>query len=231
MKTQLTKTVTATILVIAALSTITLPSASATLNSGDIDAAPYVFIYKPDGNYPMDHYVNTDCLNPIIYTDNATTYIRVSVGGASQVYVSSLQGTIMFAGTYLTEVTYWASWMGNKPVTVYRGDSVNHQGSVVFNLTGVPHGNQSIGVSVKSVVLLFGSSFAETYPVEADGSGGVSFRVAYPSEQNQPSQDQSAAANAGLPTETAYTATLTALLISTVAVITAAKKTTNKKEN
>ncbi len=121
-------------------------------------------IYKSDGSYPMNHWVNPDCTHPIIYTDNGSAAIRVSVGVNCNVYVGALLGDILNSGGYLTEVTYTASWEGNKPHVVYTGTADDREGGFVFNLTGIPYGNHTISVTAKSVVLLFTDDFASTYP-------------------------------------------------------------------
>ncbi len=71
----------------------------------------------------MDHWANPDCTNPVIQTENGNATIRVSLGTSSDVYVSSLQNTIMNAGGHLTSVSYQASWLGNRIVDVYSGNS------------------------------------------------------------------------------------------------------------
>lgn len=105
------------------------------LTESDISAAPYIMIYKADGNYPMNHWVNTDCMHPIINVDNNSASIRINVGITGNVYYPAGLGTLMNAGGYLTKVSYSASWQGNHETVVYTGDATKHEGEYQFNLT------------------------------------------------------------------------------------------------
>ena len=156
---------------------------AARLEESDISAEPYIFIYKEYGNYPIDHWANPDCTDPVIHTDNGNATIRVSVGTSRDVYVSSLQGTVMNAGGHLTSVSYQASWKGNQIVDVYSGNS---QGGVNFNLTNIPYGKQHITVFASSEVLLFENIFSSTYPVPQSAVHALDFTVARTASAQEP---------------------------------------------
>jgi hypothetical protein len=155
--------------IVIALSTTLIPLGAAAQNittvrytSDDIAAAPGIFIYKENGNYPMDHWVNTDCTNPVIYTDNDTATIRLRISMPSRVYVPAAVGDILNAREYLTSVSYKASWQNNQTINLFSGNS---QAELNFNLTDIPHGHHYIEVSASCEVLLFDNGFSSTYPV------------------------------------------------------------------
>jgi hypothetical protein len=198
------------------------------LTESDISAAPYIMIYKADGNYPMNHWVNTDCMHPIICVDNNSASIRVSVGISGNVYYPAGLGTLMNAGGYLTKVSYSASWQGNHETVGYTGDATNHQAGYQFNLTGIPYGNQSISVYASGNILLFEDGFASTYPVLQRGSQSVSFTVAHTSaETTEPTPDVVQPAYSSLmpiQTEYMYSIVLASLIAAAIAITIVAKK-------
>jgi hypothetical protein len=144
-------------------------------NASDISAEPNIFIYKEDGNYPMDHWVNPDCTNPVILNDKGNATIRLKIGMPSDVYIPAEQGDILNAGGYLTSVTYKASWQNNQTINLYSGNS---ETELNFNLTNIPYGSQHIDVYASCVVLLFDNGFSSTYPVSQSGTHSVNFTVA-----------------------------------------------------
>jgi hypothetical protein len=197
------------------------------LTESDISAAPYIMIYKADGNYPMNHWVNTDCMHPIINVDNNSASIRISVGISGNVYYPAGLGTLMNAGGYLTRVSYSASWQGNRETIVYTGDATNHEGGYQFNLTGIPYGNQTISVYASGNILLFEDGFASTYPVPQRGSQSVSFTVAHTSaETTEATPDVVQPAFSSLmpiQTEYMYAIAITTLIAAAVAITVVAK--------
>ncbi len=148
---------------------------SSRLTASDISAAPGIFIYKENGTWPMDHWVNPDCTHPLIYTDNGSATIRARVTPPSDVYYPAGVDTIMNAGAYLTSVSYKASWQNNRTINLFTGNS---NGEFDFNLTGIPYGDQYIEVSASCNVLLFENGFSSTYPVPQSGTHAVDFTVA-----------------------------------------------------
>lgn len=200
------------------------------LTESDISAAPYIMIYKADGNYPMNHWVNTDCMHPIINVDNNSASIRISTGISGNVYYPAGLGTLMNAGGYLTKVSYSASWQENRETVVYTGDATNHKGSYQFNLTGIPYGNHTISVYASGNILLFEDGFASTYPVPQRGSQSVSFTVAHTLE---PSNSEVAQPIYSLPQiETQYVYVIAVIiLLATAAIITVVSKKLKPKNS
>lgn len=150
-------------------------TASSRLTGSDISAAPGIFIYKEDGDWPMDHWANPDCTHTIIYTDNGSATIRVRVTTPSDVYYPAGLDTIMNAGAYLTSVSYKASWQNNRTINLFTGNS---EGEFDFNLTSTPYGDQTIEVFASCNVLLFENGFSSTYPVPQSGTHTIDFTVA-----------------------------------------------------
>jgi hypothetical protein len=123
----------------------------------------------------MDHWVNTDCTNPIIYTYNSNATIRLRITMPDRVYVPSATGDILNAGGYLTSVSYKASWQNNQTIKLLSGNS---QAQLNFNLTNIPYGHHRIEVSASCEVLLFDNGFSSTYPVPQSGTHSIDFTVA-----------------------------------------------------
>lgn len=149
--------------------------ADARLTSSDISAAPAILIYKVDGNWPMNHWANPDCTYPIIYADTGRATIKVTIKMPQDVYYPAGVGTLMNAGGYLTSVSYKASWLNNKTVSAYSGNS---NSEFKFEINNVPVGRQHLEIFASCDVLLFENGFSSTYPVPQSGSQGVTFAVA-----------------------------------------------------
>jgi len=152
-----------------------LPVGDARLGEEDISAAPGIFVYKEDGNWPMNHWANPDCTNITIYTNERAATIRVRVTMPSRVYVPAQFGDILNAGGSVKTVSYKASWENNKTINLFNGKSGSE---LNFNLTGIPYGYHSITISASCDVLLFDNGFSSTYPVFQSAEHQVVFTVA-----------------------------------------------------
>jgi hypothetical protein len=198
------------------------------LTSNDISAAPNIFIYKIGENWPIDHYANLDWEDPIITVDNSSATIKLFVGLARDVYVPAALGTIMNGGGYLTEVTYKASWLGNRTVTAYNGST---KSALNMNLTDIPYGKQTIQVNASCNVLLF-NSFPDdlsTYPVPQNNTRTISFTVVNSAETPTlvPSP-VTALSIQQIPTEYACVLSIVALAVAAGAVYAVAKRASKK---
>lgn len=142
------------------------------LSATDIVAPPIIVISQENGSYPF----YTD--NPVIYTATGNATIWVSVGTPYQVYVPEDLDTIMFAGGYLTSVSYRASWQNNQTINVYVY-SGSSKTQVDFNLTDIPIGEQQLEVSASCNVLLYegGVLGSSTYPVPQNGNDSIDLSV------------------------------------------------------
>jgi hypothetical protein len=191
-------------------------TAPSRLTASDISAAPGIFIYKADENWPMDHWANPDCTHPIIYTDNGNATIKVRVTPPSDVYYPAGQDTIMNAGAYLTSVSYKASWQGNNTIILFDSTS---DGEFDFNLTSIPYGDQYIEVSASCNVLLFENGFSSSYPVPQNGTHAVNFTVAPVPTAAPPSTPASTSTAVNLSVEQVVTMVA---IFATVAIVTLA---------
>jgi hypothetical protein len=104
---------------------------SSPLSATDIEAQPSIVISQENGSSPINYWTD----NPVVYTDTGNATIWVRVNAPYQVYVPADLDTIMFAGAYLTSVSYRASWQNNQTINVYSGSSKTQ---VDFNLTNIP---------------------------------------------------------------------------------------------
>ncbi|HSV50100.1 MAG TPA: hypothetical protein VLH35_07265 [Candidatus Acidoferrales bacterium] len=200
--------------------------ASGQLTANDISAAPNIFIYKIGENWPIDHYANQDWEDPIITVNNNSATIKLFVGLARDVHAGT--GTLMNGGGYLTEVTYKASWLGNRTVTAYSGSD---KSSVNLYLTDIPYGKQTIEVNAFCNVLLF-RSFPDdlsTYPIPQNNTRIISFTVANSAETPTPIPSPITALSVqSIPIEYACILSIVALAIAASAIYVVAKRE-NKK--
>ncbi|NLF88905.1 hypothetical protein GX563_08805 [Candidatus Bathyarchaeota archaeon] len=177
----------------------------------------------------MNHYANPDYANPTIIVDNNSATIIMIVSLAKDVYFPAGFGTIMNAGGYLTEVTYNASWLGNRNITAYSGTS---QSYLKLPLTDIPYGKQTIQVYATCNVLLYNNFPTDTsaYPVPQYANSIITFNVASsiqtpippgPTPTQVPSIQP-------IPAGSVYALSAAAIVVIALIAFVVAKKTSHK---
>lgn len=152
----------ATIVVVLSITIFSCGVTAQDSDYSDVSADPYIIIFS--GGHPIDYIDAT----PSICTDEGPATIRLKIG-------MPIVDSMFVIGETVTSVSYKASWLSNRKITLFNGSSGE---DLFFDLDGVPYGNHHIEVSAFGHVTFVYYDFSSSRLIYGNSTKYLNFTVA-----------------------------------------------------
>jgi hypothetical protein len=133
------------------------------------DANPYILIFGNNARYPIDYGYYTQT-SSIVYTDSGNGSLRIKVG-------MPREDSMNIFGQRIISVSYKASWLNNKDIVLFRGQSGD---DLFFDLYEIPYGNHTLFVSASGTLRYCEEGFDSSRLITGSSVKYLNFAVARP---------------------------------------------------